>query len=47
MMPMPAVWVRNLGAVHRMTALPGPHGMGLVGEGMLNTFQDASQNFPF
>ena len=47
MIPIPAVWVRNLGSLHRMTVAPGPHGMGLVGEGMLNTFQDASRNFPF
>ena len=42
MIPIPAVWVRNLGSVHRMTVAPGPHGMGLEGEGMLNTFLDAS-----
>ena len=47
MIPIPAVWVRNLGSVHRMTVAPGPHGMGLEGEGMLNTFLDASRNFPF
>ncbi|CAN9174679.1 unnamed protein product [Alternaria alternata] len=33
MIPIPAVWVRNLGSLHRMTVAPGPHGMGLVGEG--------------
>ncbi|KAH8627015.1 hypothetical protein IG631_19033 [Alternaria alternata] len=47
MIPIPAVWVRNLGSLHRMTVAPGPHGMGLEGEGMLKTFLDASRDFPF
>lgn len=47
MMPKPAVWVRNFGSLHRMSAAPGPHGMGLVSEGMLNTLQDASRDSPF
>jgi hypothetical protein len=47
MIPMPAVWVRDLERVHRVTTAPGEHGMGLVGQGMSNTFQDASRNLPF
>ncbi|RII22914.1 hypothetical protein CUC08_Gglean013353 [Alternaria sp. MG1] len=30
--PMPAVWVRDLGSVHRMAVAPGPHGIALVGD---------------
>jgi hypothetical protein len=36
MIPIPAVWVRDLGSLHPMTVAHGPHGLGLVdlGEGM-------------
>ena len=37
MVPMPAVWVRDLESLHRMAVAPGPHGIALVG-GMLDTF---------
>ncbi|KAB2101785.1 hypothetical protein AG0111_0g9484 [Alternaria gaisen] len=33
MIPMPAVWVRDLGSVHRMAVAPGPHGIAFVNEG--------------